>query len=678
MPEARKLATIMAIDVAGYSHAAEVDDGAAAEAVVRLRAAIDEAIAPHGGRVFSTAGDGFMVEFPAAASGVASAQALLAAVRERALPRVRLGLHLGDVIVEPNGDLLGHGVNVAARLMQMAEPNTAVLSQAVQTQLRQAADVQLKSLGRVQLDKMSERIEVFALAPRGAHFGRVAWRRWRPVLSGALALAALVAVGIVAWQGLHQRGAPATPRLAVLHLETLGDTEPYFAEGLADELIEEASRIPGLDVTARASSFALTGARATPANAARELGATLVLTGSVRRTPDAIRVNAQLAEAPGGRIIWDQSFIRPSADVFALQRDVAIEVARAAGLRLDLTQQAQVDPEAFALYLRGRDSYLRRTNARVSEARDFFRAATLRAPNFAEALAWLSWTDVLVVERETYDTGGGHALSPQMFAEALRHADRAIALNPSLYIAYQTRESVFADLGRWREADEASNAVETRGGRPFRARALMGRARALLPALRRFAELNPLDAGDIGAVSYACLSIADYTCAEQAARRALELSPQDNHAADYLFIVQAVQHDGAGARQTLREHAAALQADFVADPILNRRILESLLSDTPQVPTQELVAAFNSDAAHLDDVIWILAFTGRVREAAALLPQWSAADRQYLNELYEPILAPLRRTPEFWAVMEREGLTAYWRASGHWPDFCDREPVCPR
>ncbi len=193
MAEQRKLATVMAVDVAGYSRAAELNESAAVAAVADVSKAIDDAIAPNAGRVFNTAGDGFMIEFPAAAAGVTAANALLALVRERSLPRLRIGLHLGDVIAADNGDLLGHGVNVAARLMQMAEPNTAVLSQAVQNQFRQTADIPLKSLGRVQLDKMSERVELFAIAGDGTRFARVAWRRARvPLFVRSLSLPAIV------------------------------------------------------------------------------------------------------------------------------------------------------------------------------------------------------------------------------------------------------------------------------------------------------------------------------------------------------------------------------------------------------------------------------------------------------------------------------------------------------
>jgi lysozyme len=212
----RKLATIMAVDVAGYSRAAEADEGAAAEAVARLRATIEEIIAPFGGRVFNTAGDGVMIEFPAATSGAQAAVKLLAESRAgvRPLPQIRIGLHLGEVIVADDGDLLGHGVNVAARLQALAEPGAAVVSQAVQSQLRSAADIPLVSQGKVQLDKMSERMEVYSLTPgRRIGFLRILHRQARPTFVAGLALVGLAAAAYGAWRAIAPPPAEAPQAL---------------------------------------------------------------------------------------------------------------------------------------------------------------------------------------------------------------------------------------------------------------------------------------------------------------------------------------------------------------------------------------------------------------------------------------------------------------------------------
>lgn len=202
----RKLATIMSVDVAGYSRAAELDDGAAAEAVGTLRRAIEDVIAPFDGRIFNSAGDGFMIEFPVASSGAQAALKLLSESNAgvRPMPKIRIGLHLGEVIAGENGDLLGHGVNVAARLQALAAPGEAIVSGAVQSQLRKAAGVPLTPRGRVQLAKMNERIEVFALAPEQQE---VPWRDWRRFAKPLAAALAVIVLGLGGWFGWHAFGA---------------------------------------------------------------------------------------------------------------------------------------------------------------------------------------------------------------------------------------------------------------------------------------------------------------------------------------------------------------------------------------------------------------------------------------------------------------------------------------
>src|SRR4029077_10869740 len=448
MTEQRKLVTIMALDVAGYSRASEKDDSAMAAAVGRLRSVIADAIAPHGGRVFNTAGDGFMIEFSSAISAVAAAQALLAAIAEQALPAVRIGLHLGDVILSANDDLLGHGVNVAARLMALAQPVTAVLSAPVQMQLSEAARSTLRPLGRVQLDKMGTRIEAFAIAPKNVRFTRVRWKRARRWVFAAAGLALVAVVALVCWLAFAPR-AITIPRLAVLRFQGLGDTEPYFAEGVADELITELSRVQGMEVSARASSFSLSGDNATPEQASQKLGATLVLTGSVRRLPNAIRVNAQLVEAPGGRSLWSKVFERPTNEAFALQRDIAIRVAQQADARVTAPPPKSVDEEAYRLYLQGRDLQLGVANSDWAKVRDLYRNAVQRDPNFGEAWAALADAEASAAS-EAVDNGPADGfLTDAAMAPALAATDRAIALDNGAAYPFLTRAMIYTWLGHW-------------------------------------------------------------------------------------------------------------------------------------------------------------------------------------------------------------------------------------
>lgn len=666
MAEQRRLATIMAVDVAGYSAAAEIDDGAAAAAVAGVRDAINEAIAPNGGRVFNTAGDGFMIEFPAAASGVASANALLTLVRARSLPRLRIGLHLGDVIVADNGDLLGHGVNVAARLMQMAEPNTAVLSGAVKTQLRQAADIPLKSLGRVQLDKMSERVEVFAIADEGTRFARIAWRRGRTPLF-ALAGSVLIAIaGFFVWRAMQP---PQTPRLAVLRFENLGGTEPYFSEGVADELISEVSRIQGMEVSGRASSFSLTGANATPANAARQLGATLVLTGSVRRLPDKVRVNAELVEAPGGRSLWGQTFERPNNEVFLLERDIAVRVAQAADARIRAPPPQRVDPEAYRLYLQGREQQLGVATTGWSPVRDRYRQAVDHDPHFAEAWAALARAEANV-EAERLDSAENGSFTDDGLAPALADADRAIALDSTLAEPFLVRALVQTWLGHWQLAADAVAQAERRGGSAGNFYRAIGAMQKAEDARRHSASLDPLSATELNNLAYTCEYTADVDCQLDAAQRAHDLAPSDVSATRGLVRALIANNRKDDAYRLLQT------SHWLDHPTIATRDLIGMTGHGAPATTEECIGALNRGQGYVDTTIGFLADAGRWDAAAVLIDRWGAPERSTIFTLFHVQWAPLRRTHQFWALMQREGLVQYWRESGHWPDFCAREPVC--
>jgi len=679
MADPRKLTTIMAVDVAGYSRASETDEAAAREALVRLRTVLDDVANKNEGRIFNSAGDGFMLEFTSAVRGLAAAQYLLNTVREQALARVRVGLHLGDVMIADNGDLLGHGVNVAARLMQMAEPNSAVISQAVATQMHQGEGPALRPLGRVQLDKMSERIAVYALAAPGTHFSGVTRRQRRGVVLAIGAIAAALMLGAASfavWRTLPGGAHQEAPRLAVLHFDNIGDIQSYFAEGLADEFISEASQVDGLDVIARASSFSLTGDRATPANAARELGATVVLTGSVRRTGNSLRVYTALAEAPSGRQIWTQTFERPVAASDALQRDIAVNVARAVGVRLTEKSARRIDPEAYEFYVHGLDLWNERIGYHLTETRDLFRAATLKDENFARAWAWLARTEVEAAQYESPSRSPGHPPTSQTFAAALSYADRAIALDPAPALPYEAREAVYSYLGDWRAAEAAGRDLDAHGGGPHELYGPTGQNRAATNSLRRASVLDPLNDRTFAALAWNCALIHDWDCADQASARSLELNEGQQFAVWVRFLSELRSGDRDAARRTLGAYPLAWRRFTAETPSYSHHYLASLLGDEPREPSSILTLAYQRHAIALDDAVRMLAQQGYTREAAGLLTHWGPSDRVFLYELYEPGLEVLRQTPEFWAVMEREGVTRYWRESGHHPDFCSVEPIC--
>jgi class 3 adenylate cyclase/TolB-like protein len=393
MSEASKLATILSVDAAGYSRAAERDQSRAAAGIASLREAAAQIAAPLGGRIFSTAGDGLMLEFPSASAGVKAARALLEESRMPSanLPRLRIGVHLGEVLVAENGDLLGHGVNVAARLQQMAEPGAALASEAVRTQWRAGGDLVFTPLGRVQLDKMDEKIAVFAFgAPTAATLlSKVNQRR----MSSWVLPAAACLVLIVLAAFLLAPKEPSRPVLALLPMLADGTAADNgaarnFADAFSLELHDTLSQSGGgdLSILGYATSSGLRG----DVNALRtlrtDLGVSHVLEGAVKQNGEEIEASIALINARTGAQLWRERFKDRYANLYPLQMRIGKRMREA--LRLSQSAEAgrEIDPAALRLYMSvlGANSTLPDAQG-LRDRIDALARAVEIAPDFARA-----------------------------------------------------------------------------------------------------------------------------------------------------------------------------------------------------------------------------------------------------------------------------------------------------
>ena len=399
----RKLATIVAVDVAGYSARTEADEAGTTAEIAALRSVIDAIAARHGGRVFNSAGDGFMLEFPSSLLAVEAAFELA----EKCEPKVRVGVHLGDVMVQPNGDLLGHGVNVAARLMAQALPGSVLVSADVKRMMRGPLAQSLHSRGMIRLPKMSETIEVFtflAHAPPTRDIkARLAylWARTSSAIPrrvalavGALAVAAVaVALTLSALRVMPAGDAPIAS-IAVLPFENLSSEKDaaFFAVAVQDEILTRLAKFSSLKVISRTSTAQLDSR---PGNL-RELGAQLgvanILEGSVQRSGDSVRVNVQLIRVADDGHLWAEIYDRKLDDLFAVQSEIAVKVAGALNStvtdeeRKALARQATSVPAAYDAYMRGVAAAHERGRGNREKAVAYFNDAVRLDPDFA--LAW--------------------------------------------------------------------------------------------------------------------------------------------------------------------------------------------------------------------------------------------------------------------------------------------------
>jgi adenylate cyclase len=335
---------ILASDVVGYSRLAGADED---RILARLRALrsdlIDPTIAVHNGRVVKRTGDGSIVEFRSVVDAVRCAIEVQNAMVERnagvAEDRrivFRIGIHLGDVVEESDGDLMGDGVNIAARLEGVAAPGAICLSEDAYRQVKGRLDLAVTDLGPTQLKNIADPIRAYSLqvgpsatkaVPRPEPAASTSVGKWSAV--AALVLAIIVGAG---WWGWNSRfvAISGPPTIAVLPLANMsGDPGlQYIADGTTENLIATLSRSPQIKVVARTSTDAYKGKSVDIRQIGKELGARYVVEGSVQKSADKLRIVAQLIDARNGEHVWAEHFDRQSSDPLALQDEVTDSIVK--------------------------------------------------------------------------------------------------------------------------------------------------------------------------------------------------------------------------------------------------------------------------------------------------------------------------------------------------------------
>ncbi len=418
----RKLAAILAADVVGYTRLMGADE---AGTLARLKALREELIDPeidrHKGRLVKLMGDGALVEFTSVVAAVECAAAIQRAVRahnaevpEDEKIEFRIGINLGDVIIDGE-DIYGDGVNVAARLEGLAEPGGVCVSRTVFDHVKGKVDLGFAHEGEQEVKNVAEPVSVYRVLLDPADAGKVTEAprpakrdRRRPAIAAAAALA--IVAGLLVWQrpwapdvepASIERMAfplPDKPSIAVLPFDNLsGDPEQeYFADGMTEDVITDLSKVSGLFVIARNSVFTYKDKPVKIQQVAEELGVRYVLEGSVRRVGDQVRINAQLIDATTGGHLWAERYDGSLADVVALQDKVTRKIVAALALNLTpgeeqrQTQPETDKPEAYDAFLRGWAYYRRSTPDDFAKAVPHFERAIALDPNYSRAYAALA------------------------------------------------------------------------------------------------------------------------------------------------------------------------------------------------------------------------------------------------------------------------------------------------
>jgi adenylate cyclase len=524
----RKLAVVLSADAAGYSRLMGRDE---ARTLTTLKAhfqVMHSFIGKFRGRVVAVHGDSLLAEFASVVDAVQYAVEIQNELKARneELPEesrmlFRIGINLGDVI-EEEGNIYGDGVNVATRLESLAEGGGICISRSVHDHVKNKLSVGYRSLGAHSVKNIAEPVRVYRVLPgpdaSGKTVGRVWYRlkQW-PKVTLALTVALLLVVGGLAVKkyvdppgsspgmfafltGKTTLPLPDRPSIAVLPFENMtGDPrQEYFADGFTEQIISSLSKISSLFVIARNSSFTYKGKPVKVQKVSRELGVRYVLEGSVQKSGDRVRINAQLIDAVSGKHLWSEHYDRDLKEIFGLQDEVILKIASALSVNLTAGEQARVWAEgtrnldAYLRFMEGREYLIKGNRESVALARRMAEEAIALDPKYADAYALLGSTHI-------NDVFLGTSRPKESIAKAIELTKKALAMNGSLADARSRLGVLYSWSGRYDEGiAEAERGVEldpnSGTANYFLAVVLRyaGRSKEAIPVMRRALRLEPI------------------------------------------------------------------------------------------------------------------------------------------------------------------------------------------
>jgi TolB-like protein/class 3 adenylate cyclase len=565
----RRLAAILAADVAGYSRLMQNDEEAThAKLTGLLTEAVHPAIAEHGGRIVKNTGDGFLAEFPSAVEAVRAAVQFQIRIKEFSIDdgedrriTLRVGINIGDVIVEAH-DIFGDDVNIAARLESIAEPGGICISSAAYHYVRGKVGVEFDDLGELNLKNIVRPVRAYAVVPDGS--------------------------GSATQTERARKGPLSRPRLSIVVLpfaNLSGDPEQeYFVDGVTESLTTDLSRISGSFVIGRHTAFTYKEKALDLKKIGRELSIRYVLEGSVQRSANRLRVNVQLVDAETGNHLWAERFDKPAADLFDMQDEIVSRLANTLNSELIEVEARRAErsphPDAMDLYFQGR-AWANKgpTPEYMMQARRFFERALVLDPEHIEALVGIAGVDAASASSHMVDDRGARfAVAEATLIKALsiapQHARAHLWLgNVKIFtnLAAQGISECERALALDRNSAEAHTSIGI-------AKALLGRSAETEAHVKDALRLSPRDNGVyrwLYIVGGAKLQLGADAEAVGWIRRSLEVNR--NYPVAHFHLAAALALLGKQ-----KEARAAVKDGLALDPYFTRRrFLANPMSDNP-------------------------------------------------------------------------------------------------
>jgi adenylate cyclase len=476
----RRLAAIIAADVAGYSRLMGADEeGTIAALRTHRQEVIEPKLVKYHGRIANTAGDSFLIEFPSAVNALRFAIEIQSEIAGRncEVPKqqrleFRIGINVGDVVTQGD-DLLGDGVNVAARLEGLANPGGICISRTARDQVRDRMDIKLDDLGEIEVKNIVRPVRVFRVLGAGETLALPVGRKLPAIRFSVIAVIGLTLVvgGGIWWsQSQNDAGLPSAGTLvdpsqehlsiAVLPFANLSEDkgQAYFADGIVEDITTDLSKVSGLFVASRSATLRFRKNSADPRRVGAELGVSHVLEGSVRRSGERVRLTAKLIDTKTGRQLWAERYDRETRDVFAIQDDISDRVVAELSKRLEKGSLNRVvrtytpNLEAYDLYIQGRAKRIPPTPVNLAAALKMFEKAIKKDPKFAGGYAGAAYVYVLRYTSSNVNTSASVA----DLDTGLQLAQEAVKLDPSFGPAWGSLAWAYV---RKRRFDDALDAI---------------------------------------------------------------------------------------------------------------------------------------------------------------------------------------------------------------------------
>ena len=544
MSQSRQLAAIMFTDIVGYTSMMQVNEEKAVAVIKHYNSSLEKLVSQYNGRVVNYYGDGSLCIFPNATDAANCALDLQKELKDDPKVPLRIGLHIGEIFFE-NDKALGDGVNVASRVQSLGQENTILVSGEFYDKIKNNPSLSTVSLGRFDFKNVTTSLEIFAISNQGLAVpqrskmeGKLKEKPGnKRIIIAASLIILLCAAGFLIYNTLVKDKAEtgsSDQSIAVLPFVDMSPAkdQEYFSDGMSEELLNHLSKIQGLKVISRTSSFSFKGKNVDVRKIGQNLGVANILEGSIRKSGNLIRITAQLIEVSKGTHLWSETYDREMKDVFALQDEISKMIVDILKIKLSGKQSSQLagsftkNTEAYEDYLKGRYHWNTRSDEGIKKAIGYFEDAIKKDSNYAAAYSGLADTYLTLYDYELMSFN-------ESTSKAKAAAQRAITINEKLAEAHNSLAHIDLHEWKWESAEQGFRRAITLDPTYILAHhwyalclTAIGKTNEAVTQMEKARELDPLSGRINADLGMAYLSAGRYDEAIAQEQKTLELNPR--------------------------------------------------------------------------------------------------------------------------------------------------------